>query len=68
VGLAVQSLREDDVILSGAVGPFRGGGAGFREVEIGAVSVVLETETPVQFTEFIRDVAPRFTALVRIGD
>ena len=30
--------------------------------------VVLETETPVQFPEFIRDVAPPFTALVKIED
>jgi SAM-dependent methyltransferase len=40
-------------------------GAGFRDVETGTVSVVFETETPAQFTEFIRDVAPPFTALVK---
>jgi ubiquinone/menaquinone biosynthesis C-methylase UbiE len=40
-------------------------GAGFRDVETGTVSVMFETETPAQFTDFIRDVAPPFTALVK---
>jgi ubiquinone/menaquinone biosynthesis C-methylase UbiE len=39
--------------------------AGFQDVETGAVSVVFETDTPAQFTEFIRDVAPPFTVLLK---
>jgi SAM-dependent methyltransferase len=38
--------------------------AGFREVETGTLSVVFETDTPEQYTQFIRAVAPPFTALV----
>lgn len=38
--------------------------AGFRDVETGTVSVVFETESPEQYTEFIRDVAPQLTTLV----
>lgn len=38
--------------------------AGFRDVATGTVSVVFETESPAQFTEFIRDVAPSFGALL----
>lgn len=40
--------------------------AGFRDVETGTVSVVFETESPEQYTEFIRDVAPQLTTL--LGD
>jgi SAM-dependent methyltransferase len=39
--------------------------AGFRDVETGTVSVVFETDTPAQYTEFIRDVAPPFTAVLK---
>jgi len=39
--------------------------AGFRDVETGTVSVVFETETPAQFTDFIRDVAPPFSVLLK---
>jgi SAM-dependent methyltransferase len=39
--------------------------AGFQDVEAGIVSVVFETDTPAQFTEFIRDVAPPFSVLLR---
>jgi SAM-dependent methyltransferase len=39
--------------------------AGFQDVETGTIDVVFETETPAQFTEFIRDVAPPFTALLK---
>ena len=39
--------------------------AGFEDVETGTVSVIFETDTPVQFTEFIRDVAPPFTVLLK---
>ena len=38
--------------------------AGFRDVETGTVSVVFETESPEQYTEFIRNVAPQLTTLV----
>ena len=38
--------------------------AGFRDVETGTVSVVFETESPEQYTEFIRSVAPQLTTLV----
>jgi SAM-dependent methyltransferase len=37
---------------------------GFQDVETGTVSVVFETDTPAQFTEFIRDVAPPFSVLL----
>lgn len=40
--------------------------AGFRDVETGTVSVIFETESPEQYTEFIRDVAPQLTTL--LGD
>jgi SAM-dependent methyltransferase len=39
-------------------------GAGFRDVETGTVSVAFEADSPQEFTRFIRDVAPPFTALV----
>lgn len=39
-------------------------GAGFHGVETGTVSVVFETDTPEQYTEFIRDVAPQLSTLV----
>jgi enediyne biosynthesis protein CalE5 len=39
--------------------------AGFQDVETGTVSVIFETETPAQFTEFIRDVAPPFSVLLK---
>lgn len=39
--------------------------AGFRDVETGTVSVIFETETPAQFVEFIRDVAPPFSVLLK---
>jgi enediyne biosynthesis protein CalE5 len=39
-------------------------GAGFRDVETGTVSVVFETDTPAQYTEFIRDVAPQLSTLL----
>jgi ubiquinone/menaquinone biosynthesis C-methylase UbiE len=39
-------------------------GAGFRDVGTGTLSVVFETDTPEQYTEFIRDVAPTITGLV----
>jgi SAM-dependent methyltransferase len=38
--------------------------AGFRGVETGAVSVVFKTDTPEQYTEFIRDVAPQLRTLL----
>jgi SAM-dependent methyltransferase len=38
--------------------------AGFRNVETGTVSVIFETETPEEYTEFIRDVAPQLTTLL----
>ena len=40
-------------------------GAGFLNVETGTVCAVFATETPEQFTEFIRDVAPPITNLVK---
>ena len=40
--------------------------AGFRGVETGTVSVMFETDSPEQYTEFIRDVAPQLTTL--LGD
>jgi SAM-dependent methyltransferase len=39
--------------------------AGFRDVETGVLAVIFETQTPAQFTEFIRDVAPTFNALLK---
>jgi enediyne biosynthesis protein CalE5 len=39
--------------------------AGFQDVETGTVSVIFETETPAQFAEFIRDVAPPFSVLLK---
>jgi enediyne biosynthesis protein CalE5 len=39
-------------------------GAGFREVETDTVSAIFETETPEQFTQFLRDVAPPVSRLV----
>lgn len=39
--------------------------AGFQDVETGTVSVIFETDTPAQFTEFIRDVAPPFSVLLK---
>ncbi|MPZ59503.1 MAG: methyltransferase domain-containing protein [Rhizobiales bacterium] len=39
--------------------------AGFRDVETGTVQVIFETETAAQFTEFIRDVAPPFSVLLK---
>lgn len=38
--------------------------AGFEEVETGTICVVFKTDTPEQYTEFIRDVAPTITELV----
>jgi SAM-dependent methyltransferase len=40
--------------------------AGFRDVATGTVSVMFETDSPEQYTEFIRDVAPQLTTL--LGD
>ncbi len=40
--------------------------AGFRDVETGTVSVIFVTDSPEQYTEFIRDVAPQLTTL--LGD
>jgi ubiquinone/menaquinone biosynthesis C-methylase UbiE len=39
--------------------------AGVVDVETGTVSVIFATDTPAQFTEFIRDVAPPFTVLLK---
>ena len=39
--------------------------AGFWDVETGATAVIFETQTPAQFTEFIRDVAPSFSVLLK---
>jgi SAM-dependent methyltransferase len=38
--------------------------AGFRDVATGTIDVVFATDTPEQFTAFIRDVAPSITALL----
>jgi SAM-dependent methyltransferase len=38
--------------------------AGFRDVATGTVSVVFETDSPEQYREFIRDVAPQLTTLL----
>jgi SAM-dependent methyltransferase len=40
------------------------GGAGFRDVETGTLSVIFETDSPEQFTDFIRDVAPQLTTML----
>lgn len=37
--------------------------AGFRDVETGTIQVIFATETPEQYTEFIRDVSPTIAAL-----
>jgi SAM-dependent methyltransferase len=39
--------------------------AGFRDAETGAIAVIFETQTAAQFTEFIRDVAPSFSVLLK---
>lgn len=39
-------------------------GAGFHDVETDTVTSFFETETPEQFTQFLRDVAPPITRLV----
>jgi SAM-dependent methyltransferase len=39
--------------------------SGFQDVETGTLPVIFETETPAQFTEFIRDVAPPFSDLLK---
>jgi SAM-dependent methyltransferase len=39
--------------------------AGFQDVETGTTPVIFEAETTAQFTEFIRDVAPSFSALLK---
>ncbi len=39
-------------------------GAGFRDVATGTMTVVFATDTPEQFTAFIRDVSPTIAALV----
>jgi SAM-dependent methyltransferase len=39
--------------------------AGFQDVETGTTAVIFETETPAQFTEFIREVAPPFSVLLK---
>lgn len=38
--------------------------AGFLDIATGTVSVIFETDTPEQYTEFIRDVAPQLTSLL----
>lgn len=38
--------------------------AGFRGIATGTVSVIFETDSPEQYTEFIRDVAPQLTTLL----
>lgn len=38
--------------------------AGFRDVETRTVLVIFETDSPEQYTEFIRDVAPQLTTLL----
>ena len=37
--------------------------AGFRDAETGTASVIFVTDSPDQYTEFIRDVAPQLTTL-----
>lgn len=39
--------------------------AGFQDVETGTMAVIFEAATPEQFTEFIRDVAPPFSVLLK---
>jgi SAM-dependent methyltransferase len=39
-------------------------GVGFRDVETGTITVTFTTDSPQQYTEFIRDVAPTMNALV----
>ncbi len=39
--------------------------AGLREVETGVITVIFETQSAAQFTEFIRDVAPSFSVLLK---
>jgi SAM-dependent methyltransferase len=39
-------------------------GAGFRNVATGTMNVIFATDTPEQYTAFIRDVAPALAALV----
>ena len=39
--------------------------SGFKDVETGVVTVIFETDSPEQYTEFIRDVAPQLTTLLR---
>jgi hypothetical protein len=39
--------------------------AGFQDVKTGTTAVIFEAETPAQFTEFIRDVAPPFSVLLK---
>jgi hypothetical protein len=39
--------------------------AGFQDVETGTTAVIFDTETPAQFTEFIRDVAPPSSVLLK---
>jgi ubiquinone/menaquinone biosynthesis C-methylase UbiE len=48
-------LRQERLVLE----------AGFRDVETGTIAVIFETQTPAQFTEFIRDVAPSFSVLLK---
>lgn len=38
--------------------------AGFRDVETGTLVVVVEAETPEEFTQFLRDVAPAMTNVI----
>jgi len=38
--------------------------AGFQDVRTGTVSVIFETDSPEEYTEFIRDVAPQLTTLL----
>ena len=38
--------------------------AGFQDVQTGSVSVIFETSSPEEYTEFIRDVAPQLTTLL----
>ena len=39
--------------------------AGFRDVDTGTVLVIFETESPARFTEFMRDVAPQLTTMLK---
>jgi SAM-dependent methyltransferase len=39
--------------------------AGFRDVETGTVPVIFETDSPERYTDFIRDVAPQLTTMLR---